>query len=64
MCTREINRQEELQALVKRGKIPHVAELEKHPEKSLDGRMWLMGQVAGSIQVRHTSAVIWLLPYV
>ena len=52
-CAREDNRQNELQELVNQGKIPHEVELEKHPEKSLEGRMWLMGKVAGSIQVRH-----------
>lgn len=45
----EDNRQIEIQQLVKQGKIPHDVELEKHPEKSLEGRMWLMGKVAGSV---------------
>jgi hypothetical protein len=39
--------------LVKDGKIPHEVELEKHPEKSLEGRMWLMGKVAGAINVNY-----------
>ncbi|KAI1796016.1 2-nitropropane dioxygenase [Ganoderma leucocontextum] len=43
------NRQQEIAELTSQGKIPHEAELEKHPEKSMEGRMWLMGKVAGSI---------------
>ena len=34
------------------GKIPHEQELEKHPEKSMEGRMWLMGEVSALINVR------------
>ena len=49
--SREDHRQEEIQKLVQQGKIPHEVELEKHPEKSMEGRMWLMGKVAGSINV-------------
>ncbi|OAX40496.1 2-nitropropane dioxygenase [Rhizopogon vinicolor AM-OR11-026] len=45
----ETRRQGEISELVARGKVPHDVELEKHPEKSLEGRMWLMGKVAGSI---------------
>lgn len=45
----ETRRQGEISELVAQGKIPHEAELESHPEKSLEGRMWLMGKVAGSI---------------
>ncbi|KAH9998145.1 2-nitropropane dioxygenase [Russula compacta] len=45
----EENRQQEISELVTAGKIPHWVEMDKHPEKSLDGRMWLMGQVAASI---------------
>ena len=33
------------------GKIPHELELEKHPEKSMEGRMWLMGEVSALINV-------------
>lgn len=36
---REDKRQDEIRALTSQGKIPHEVELEKHPEKSLDGRM-------------------------
>lgn len=45
----EENRQAEIKALTSQGKIPHDVELEKHPEKSLPGRSWLMGKVAGII---------------
>ncbi|KIM57075.1 hypothetical protein SCLCIDRAFT_131261 [Scleroderma citrinum Foug A] len=45
----ELERQKEMSDLVSQGKIPHEVELEKHPEKSLEGRSWLMGKVAGSI---------------
>ncbi|KAI8998775.1 2-nitropropane dioxygenase [Trametes punicea] len=44
------NRQQEITELTSQGKIPHEVELEKHPEKSIEGRMWLMGKVAGSIK--------------
>ncbi|UOH85072.1 hypothetical protein LQV05_001889 [Cryptococcus neoformans] len=39
----------ELLQLTKQGKIPHDAELQKHPEKSLEGRSWLMGDVSALI---------------
>ncbi|KAG1749048.1 2-nitropropane dioxygenase [Suillus paluster] len=45
----ETRRQGEIAELVAQGKIPHDVELQTHPEKSLEGRMWLMGKVAGSI---------------
>ncbi|KAH8117237.1 2-nitropropane dioxygenase [Phellopilus nigrolimitatus] len=45
----EDKRQAEIKELTSQGKIPHELELEKHPEKSLPGRMWLMGKVAGAI---------------
>ncbi|KAF8123790.1 2-nitropropane dioxygenase [Boletus edulis] len=45
----ESQRQQEIVTLVSQGKIPHEVELEKHPEKSLEGRTWLMGKVAGSV---------------
>jgi hypothetical protein len=35
---REKNRQAEIKELTSRGIIPHYHELEKHPEKSLEGR--------------------------
>ena len=37
-------------SLTSQGKIPHDLELEKHPEKSLEGRMWLMGDVSALIK--------------
>ncbi|WVR04037.1 hypothetical protein IAU60_001036 [Kwoniella sp. DSM 27419] len=43
------NRQDEVLALTKQGKIPHDVELEKHPEKSLEGKSWLMGDVSALI---------------
>ncbi|PPQ78549.1 hypothetical protein CVT25_011821 [Psilocybe cyanescens] len=46
----ETKRSQEIQALVSEGKVPHEVELQNHPEKSLQGRSWLMGRVAGSIQ--------------
>ncbi|THH04700.1 hypothetical protein EW145_g5334 [Phellinidium pouzarii] len=45
----EENRQAEIKALTSQGKVPHEVELETHPEKSLPGRPWLMGKVAGAI---------------
>ncbi|KAI0047963.1 2-nitropropane dioxygenase [Auriscalpium vulgare] len=45
----EENRQQEIAELTAQGKIPHELELDQHPEKSIGGRMWLMGKVAGSI---------------
>lgn len=41
--------------LTSEGKIPHDVELEKHPEKSLEGRMWLMGDVSALINVSSSS---------
>lgn len=46
----EKNRQAEITELTGKGIVPHVRELEKHPEKSLEGRAWLMGRVASEIQ--------------
>jgi hypothetical protein len=37
--------------LTSAGKIPHDVELQKHPEKSLEGRSWLMGDVSAMIKV-------------
>ncbi|KAI0080612.1 2-nitropropane dioxygenase [Panus rudis PR-1116 ss-1] len=45
----EEKRQEEIRKLTSEGKIPHDVELQSHQEKSLEGRMWLMGKVAGAI---------------
>ncbi|OCF45043.1 2-nitropropane dioxygenase [Kwoniella heveanensis CBS 569] len=43
------SRQDEVLALTKQGKLPHELELEKHPEKSIEGRPWLMGDVSAMI---------------
>ncbi|WWC69005.1 uncharacterized protein I206_102941 [Kwoniella pini CBS 10737] len=43
-------RQDEVLSLTKQGKIPHDVELEKHPEKSIEGKMWLMGDVSALIK--------------
>lgn len=37
--------------LTSQGKLPHDVELEKHPEKSIEGKMWLMGDVSALIHV-------------
>lgn len=34
---REENRQQEMLELIAKGKIPHQVEMDKHPEKSLEG---------------------------
>lgn len=41
---RRETRQEEIKELTSQGKIPHDVELEKHPEKSLEGRMCMLSQ--------------------
>ena len=35
--------------MTSKGIVPHDAELQKHPEKSLQGRAWLIGRVAALI---------------
>ncbi|KAF8628711.1 hypothetical protein AX17_005934 [Amanita inopinata Kibby_2008] len=45
----EENRQAEIKELTSKGIIPHYNELEKHPEKSIESRPWLMGRVAALI---------------
>ncbi|KAF8557725.1 inosine monophosphate dehydrogenase [Imleria badia] len=52
----EPHRQREIETLVSQGKIPHEVELEKQPDKSLEGRMWLMGNVVGSINMISQAA--------
>ncbi|EGN96098.1 hypothetical protein SERLA73DRAFT_185638 [Serpula lacrymans var. lacrymans S7.3] len=55
----ETRRRKEIEELVAQGKIPHDVELEMHPEKSLEGRMWLMGKVAGSINdIKHAREIV------
>ncbi|TFK42755.1 2-nitropropane dioxygenase [Crucibulum laeve] len=46
----ETKRKAEIEALVAEGKVPHEVELERSPEKSIQGLSWLMGRVAGSIK--------------
>ncbi|KAK0448313.1 2-nitropropane dioxygenase [Desarmillaria tabescens] len=46
----ETRRRDEIEKLTSQGLVPHNVELEKHPEKSLQGRPWLMGKVAASIK--------------
>lgn len=54
-----IPRQEEIKQLTSQGKIPHDAEMEKHPEKSLQGRSWLMGDVSALINdVKPAKAIV------
>jgi hypothetical protein len=43
--------------LTSSGKIPHDVELEKHPEKSMEGKMWLMGDVSALIHVSHCTEI-------
>ncbi|KAF7430992.1 hypothetical protein PC9H_006707 [Pleurotus ostreatus] len=43
------NRAQEIKELTSNGIIPHEHELQKHPEKSVEGRSWLMGRVAAMI---------------
>ncbi|KAH8833072.1 2-nitropropane dioxygenase [Flagelloscypha sp. PMI_526] len=46
----ETNRQDEIKALTSQGRIPANEDLEKHPEKSMAGRPWLIGSVAAMIK--------------
>ncbi|KAF7365731.1 putative nitronate monooxygenase [Mycena venus] len=43
------NRQSEIKELTGKGLIPHEVELQKHPEKSIEGRPWYMGRVSALI---------------
>ncbi|KZP01510.1 2-nitropropane dioxygenase [Calocera viscosa TUFC12733] len=45
----ETKRKDEIVELTSKGIVPVEHELEQHPEKSLEARPWLMGQVAGAI---------------
>jgi len=45
----ENNRQAEIKELTSRGIIPAHDDLEKHPEKSIEARPWLMGSVSAVI---------------
>jgi NAD(P)H-dependent flavin oxidoreductase YrpB (nitropropane dioxygenase family) len=53
------NRQQEIKELTARGILPHDNELEKHPEKSLEGRTFLIGRVAALIdEVKPAKAIM------
>jgi NAD(P)H-dependent flavin oxidoreductase YrpB (nitropropane dioxygenase family) len=54
----EEKRQQEITELTLRGQVPHEVELEKHPERSMAGRGWLMGKVAASIKDIKTAQEI------
>ncbi len=43
----ETNRQVEIKELTSKGVIPANWDIEQHPEKSMEGRPWLMGKVSG-----------------
>jgi len=45
----ETKRKNEIVELTSKGIVPVEKDLEEHPEKSLEARPWLMGQVAGAI---------------
>jgi len=45
----ENNRQAEIKELTSKGIIPNEHEMQKHPEKSLEARPWLIGRVAAVI---------------
>ncbi|CAE6433405.1 unnamed protein product [Rhizoctonia solani] len=45
----ETNRADEIKALTEKGIVPHYQEMEKHPEKSMVGHHYLMGNVAAAI---------------
>ncbi|PBK72283.1 2-nitropropane dioxygenase [Armillaria solidipes] len=46
----ETNRQVEIKELTSKGVIPANWDIEQHPEKSMEGRPWLMGKVSGLIK--------------
>lgn len=46
--------------LTSQGKIPHDVEMEKHPEKSIEGKMWLMGDVSALIHVSKTPLLLMI----
>jgi len=45
----EENRKEEMKDILAQGVLPIDKDLEKHPEKSLEARPWLLGKVSGLI---------------
>ena len=54
---RNNNRQAEIKELTAKGILPHEHELEKHPEKSIEGRPWLMGDVSAMINVSQNDII-------
>ncbi len=46
---REENKQAEIKELTSKGIVPVIHDLEMHPEKSIDSRAWLMGNVSAVI---------------
>jgi hypothetical protein len=46
---RNNNRQAEIKELTSKGILPHDKEMEKHPEKSMQARTFLIGRVAAMI---------------
>ena len=48
-CECRERRPQEIAELTSQGKIPHEVELEKHPEKSLSGRTFLIGRISALI---------------
>ncbi len=49
MFFREDNRQAEIKEFISKGIVPVEHELTNHPEKSLESKAWLMGNVSAVI---------------
>ena len=49
MFFREDNRQAEIKEFISKGIVPVEHELANHPEKSLESKAWLMGNVSAVI---------------
>ena len=47
------SRQQEINQLTAEGKVPHEVELEKHPEKSMEGRMCMYGHYVFHLPHSH-----------
>jgi len=59
----EKNRKDEIVKLTSQGIVPYAADLEKHPEKSLAARTFLIGSVAAVINVSpHFNSLRLLTP--
>ncbi|KAF7365725.1 2-nitropropane dioxygenase [Mycena venus] len=53
------NRQAEIKELTRKGLLPHDVEMDKHPEKSVAARTWLMGRVSALIhEVLHAKVIV------